>query len=398
MAERIPQNIVIVLDTSRSMYRSDYKPNRLESSKNALKELIKQRIEVDTSSSFAIVTFSDEAKKIIDFSNFPDQLYSAIDSLTFGGLSAMGDGLALSIKIIISELRKVGAKIPRIVLLSDGNYTQTDIDPIKMAKLASSVNIKIDSFRLGDSDSHNILKRLSDISNGRHYYINDSESLIGSVRELSLDNVKSFEKKLGSPSDSSALLSKIAAKLLKVSELTKDQEENLKQLRGEVDYKKCSICFADKDPTTKGSFYITGRYCPNCQMPFHIYCLAGWAASQKDIKLKRSGTCRCPHCFYLLKIPTEVAQVQKLRVLSGTQAQKIIGPAEPLMFDAKSLNIDELGEGALYEACPQCNYIFEPNQKVVMCGNSDCQALYHEDCFHELKDQRCKKCEAKLFL
>ena len=39
LAERHPENIVICIDTSRSMYRTDYKPNRLKSSIDAVKKL-----------------------------------------------------------------------------------------------------------------------------------------------------------------------------------------------------------------------------------------------------------------------------------------------------------------------------------------------------------------------
>ena len=59
----------------------------------------------------------------------------------------MGDALAISIKVIIEELRKIMAKLPRILVISDGNYTKTAVDPVKMARLAQGLGIKIDSFR-----------------------------------------------------------------------------------------------------------------------------------------------------------------------------------------------------------------------------------------------------------
>ena len=167
-------------------------------------------------------------------------------------------------------------------------------------------------------------------------------------------------------------------------------------MRGEADFKKCSICFSDKNPYTKGSFYVTGRYCPNCQTPFHIHCLAAWADSQHSSILKKSGTARCPHCFYLLKIPTEVSQIQKLRVLS--KGKKEISFQKPKTFSAKLMNSDELREDDLYSSCPICHFIFEKGQNVVKCGNPECGHLYHEDCFVKLLDSQCKKCGVKLDL
>ena len=128
------------------MYRADYKPNRLKSSVDAVKKLINERFAEDTSTAFAVVNFSDKPKKVIDFSNSASKIFEALDSLAASGKSAMGEALGLSIKLIVSELRKIEAKVPRILVISDGNFTKMSIDPLKMARLAQGLNIKIDSF------------------------------------------------------------------------------------------------------------------------------------------------------------------------------------------------------------------------------------------------------------
>lgn len=400
MAEqRVPENIVICLDTSRSMYRTDFTPNRLTGCINAIKELINKRFEVDSLSTFAIIKFSNNAEKVVDFtsSTYIAHLNDALNLMTCGGYSALGDGLALAIKTVIAELRKIGAKPPRILLISDGKMMNSTVDPIKMAKLAQGLKIKIDTFLVGDVGKTNILKKLSDITEGRYFYTNDAESLIRSALEIADDNYKTYGSDKVIISENPAFLRKIAADLLRVQDLTKDQEERVKQIRGEGDYKKCSICFSDINPYTKGTFYITGRYCPNCTTPFHIHCLSAWADSQKDRVVKRSGTARCPHCFYLLKIPTEVTQIQKFRVLTrGSKEEPVV---KPEIFPAKYIeNVAYLGEDALFKACPVCQFIFEKGQSAVQCGNLECNTLYHEDCFKKLTDGHCKTCDVKLHL
>jgi uncharacterized protein YegL len=395
---RVPENVVICVDTSRSMYRKDYRPNRLVCCIKAIKKLIADRFNLDNSSAFAIVAFSDKAEKIIDFttSAFKDELFSALNSLSIGGISSLGEGLALSIKTLIGELRKVGAKIPKILLLSDGNYSKnTPVDPIRMARLSEGLNIKIDTFRIGDVKQINVLKKLSDITQGRYYFNNDAETLLQSAHEFAEANIKTYGKRDFSI-ENPAFLRKIAANLLRVQDLTKDQELRIKQLRGEADFKKCSICFSEKNPYTKGTFYVTGRYCPNCQTPFHIHCLSAWADSQHSSKLKKSGTARCPHCFYLLKIPAEVTQLQKLMILS--KGKKEGGFKKPETFSAKLMNMNELREDDLYISCPICNLIFEKGQKVIKCGNPECRQLYHEDCFQSVINSHCKTCGVKLEL
>ena len=121
------------------MFRTDYQPNRLQACIYALKKLIEDRIKEDESSSFALIQFADKANKVVDFTNFTEQLYSGLDSVRFGGRSAMGDALAMAITLIIGELRKIAAKIPRILVISDGNYTRTAVDPLKMARLSQGL-------------------------------------------------------------------------------------------------------------------------------------------------------------------------------------------------------------------------------------------------------------------
>lgn len=397
MSNRISENICICIDCSRSMFRTDYKPNRLQCCIGAVKKLIEERFQIDGKSAFAIVNFSDEAKKVSEFTNMEDQLFDALDKLSIGGRSNIGDGLAISIKVLIAELRKVMTNTPRILLISDGNYTQSAIDPIKMARLSQGLNIKIDSFRIGKISDMNILKRLSDLTKGKYYYSNDAETLNNSAQRLADSNFKSPGSDLNSFIKNPSFIRKIAANLLRVQDLTKTQELRIKQMRGEGDFKKCSVCFQENDPFTKGSFFLTGRYCPNCHTPYHIHCLSGWASSQTDDTMKESGTCRCPHCFYLLKIPTEVTQAQRLRSLSSSSTKKL-NTQEPELIAATLENISELGSDAIYSSCPVCNLIFEENQQIVKCGNPECTGLYHIDCFQKLENKQCKSCGAKLHL
>ena len=141
---------------------------------------------------------------------------------------------------------------------------------------------------------------------------------------------------------------------------------------------------------------MTGRYCPNCQSPYHIHCLSGWASSQKNEKLKESGTCRCPHCFYLLKIPTEITQAEKLHTISG--AHKTLGQEGDIKPATLIADVATLGDEAMFNSCPVCHYIFEEGQEVVQCGNTECRTLYHKDCFQKLQDGRCKSCDTRLHL
>jgi hypothetical protein len=376
------------------MYRADYKPNRLKSGVEAVKKLVSERFAEDSSTAFAVVNFSDKPKKIVDFTSNASKIFKALDSLEVSGKTAMGEALGLSIKLIISELRKIEAKIPRILVISDGNFTMMSIDPLKMARLAQGLNVKIDSVRLGELSPLNTLKRMSDLTGGNYYYSNDEQSLLQAAHDLAMSNIKTYGDGTTSLIENPAFLRKIAADLLRVQDLTKDQEQRLLQIRGLADYKKCSICFSDENPYTKSSFYVSGRYCPNCQTPYHVHCLSSWANSQKEKKMKQAGAVRCPHCFYLLKIPTEVSQAQKLTSLSKPVIKAKKEPEPPELSHVVQIDFSDLDSDAMFSSCPVCHFIFEEGQVILRCGN--CGTLYHEHCFKDLTDSRCKNCNVKL--
>lgn len=379
------------------MVRTDYRPNRLISSINALKKLVELRLESDPRSSFAIVSFLDKPTLNLEFTNIVNVIHSVLDSLSIGGKSPLAKALGLSIMVAIRELRKIETKYPKILLITDGNYLATDVDLFKMVKLAKSLNVKIDTFRIGETSDYKTIKKISEISGGRIYYINSPESLLEAARSFAYDNVKAPGQDGKTMAVNPAILRKIAADPLRVQDLTEDQEQRIKQLRGEADYKKCSICFSETDPSSKGSFFLTGRYCPNCQSPFHIHCLAGWAASQNERNVKMSGTVRCPHCFYLLRIPSEVSQMRKLKTLSALSQRKS-EPKGPSTYEAIRLNPSDLEGDAMYNSCPVCSYIFDSNRDIIKCGNPDCGTLYHRDCYKKLINNQCKSCGSKLQL
>lgn len=394
MSQRISENIIICLDVSRSMYRRDYAPNRLESCKKALQVLISARLKNDPSTSFALITISDNPKLVLDFNSDEETIINNLYNIEFGGKSALGDALALGIQKIINELRKIGAKIPRVLVISDGNYTKTSIDPLKMANLASKLKITIDTMRLGELTHLNLLKRLSEITNGQYYYNTDTESMMDSARVVAESNIWSNTMQFKSTIENPAFMRKIAASLLRTQDLTKDQQERIKQIRGEVNYKKCTICFTDICPYCSGTFFTEGRYCPECNIPMHLHCATAYAASLKDENLKQSGTFRCPHCYFLLKIPMEVQQISKLKALR--KPPLISSSDKNDIVDVKKMSTTELGDESLYKSCPVCNLIFEEKQDVIKCGNYKCNALYHINCFLKLENSRCKSCAKEL--
>ncbi|GAB4326367.1 MAG: hypothetical protein Kow0069_32800 [Promethearchaeota archaeon] len=383
------EDVVILLDTSRSMARTDYKPNRLEACKSAIIAFIKTRLNHITSN-FSLVTFGSRVQHVVEFANYAEPFEEALRSVKFGGASALGDAMAKGIQILIGELRKVGAKVPRILILSDGKFTQTSIDPVKMAKLCKGLNIHVDTIRLGDVEHFNVLKRLSGMTDGQYFYAQNAQDMVSTAITLAEQSqTHSFDREEAP----APLLARIAGKLLKVSELSSEQRTSIQDYFG-ANSSKCVICFKSEDPTTKTAFAVSGRHCPNCHAPMHTTCAAMWAAQDEKAT---DQVFRCPHCFYLLKIPRAVQQARRLHEQMKANARSA-PQQEAKSFYVQRVPASTLGDAALYNACPVCHLIFEEDEEVIPCTNQECSAIYHPACFSKLQGGHCKRCGSKLTL
>jgi len=402
MPDMISESCVIILDASRSMYRSDYSPNRLEACKQGILNFISSRIENEAAmggtTAFAFIVIKDKPQMIFnlfDGAKFNEFLKS-LNEIKCGGINTLGEGIGMAIKILIEDIRTNGARVPRILLFSDGKYKTRQIDPMKMAMLAKQLTMHIDTIRVGDVEHSNIMKRLSENTEGKYYYSNNVQGILSTTSDLAQSNFEapgsSYQK--GKIKILNAVLKKIAKPLLTEAEMNKgsnDQKEVLARLRGTKQYDKCSICFQSDDPISKTGFRISGRFCPNCAMPMHMSCASMWAKSQD--KTGDGTVFRCVHCLYLLKLP---ASVQTAVRMHSEVKKRGIKRKEIQTFNVSPISTKKLGSLALYSACPVCNGIFEEEETVIKCGNPNCKAIYHMNHFDQLPESICKLCRNKL--
>lgn len=397
MPDKVSENLMFVLDTSRSMYRTDYSANRLEACKSGILSLIAARMKHDQSTSFGLITFSESADVIFDVTENAkhEEFQESLKDIKCGGISSLGEGIGKAIKLLIEDIRRAGAKVPRILVFSDGKFTQSKVDPMKMAQLSQQLGIKIDCFRLGEVEHFNVMKRLSEITEGKYFYSNDSSTLLKTAVDVGESNVDAHGAAYQKGKNYTNVLKQIAAPLMTESEMNQgdeNQKDLIAKLRGTKTFSKCSVCFSDTDPITKTAFNISGRYCPNCATPLHMSCASMWAKSNNK---ESDGTIlRCPHCFYLIKVPAAIQAAAKLHQ-EVKQDIKTAKASEPQTFLAKKVVAKTLGESALYSACPVCSGIFDENEIVIKCGNPRCNGIYHESCFSQLTDGVCRTCGSK---
>lgn len=137
-------DIVMAMDISGSMLAEDFKPNRLEASKDIAQDFVRAR----ENDRIAVAAFSGEAYTqcplTIDHGILENRIHELRSGLIPDG-TALGDGLAVS----INRIRKSDAKSKVIILLTDGVNNAGSIDPLTAAELAKTYKIKVYTIGVG---------------------------------------------------------------------------------------------------------------------------------------------------------------------------------------------------------------------------------------------------------
>ena len=136
-------NVVLVMDISGSMEAGDYQPTRLEAAKEASVSLIHQ---LDPKDAVGVVTFESGAASAAYISPNHNRVIDKIKRIEGKtGSTAIGDGLALGIDMVLSLPNNHRV----IILLSDGENNAGYISPEDAMALAKENNIQIYTVGIG---------------------------------------------------------------------------------------------------------------------------------------------------------------------------------------------------------------------------------------------------------
>ncbi len=187
--QRIQQEgveIVIAIDLSSSMLNKDVYPSRLEVAKQNAKSFIKAR----KYDNIAIVAFAGAPYLASPLTQDTAFLQHSIDRLQTDQIpeegTALGDALGMSINQVRQE-----ANPKRInILISDGNNTAGNLDPLTSAALAKTFGIKVYTIAVGsqkpslDPVDETTLRQIASKSNGRFFRATDQSTLQAIFNEI----------------------------------------------------------------------------------------------------------------------------------------------------------------------------------------------------------------------
>lgn len=185
-------DIMLVIDISRSMTIQDFRPNRLEAAKQVAKDFIAGRFQ----DRIGIVIFSGDAYSLAPLTTDYKLLNTYIDDISFEKIEASGTAIGSAIAVATNRMRESDSKSKIVILLSDGDNTAGNIDPITAAEISNAYDIKIYTIGIGKEGrvptgkdlfgrvvtSNNTLdettlRKIAEIGKGNFYRASDNKAL-----------------------------------------------------------------------------------------------------------------------------------------------------------------------------------------------------------------------------
>jgi len=191
-------DIMLALDISDSMLDKDLPPTRLASAKSVAKSFITGRFQ----DRIGLVVFAGEAFTLCPLTNDYELIYGFLEQVSHRMISVSGTAVGSALAVCINRLRESTAKSKVVILLSDGENTAGNLDPITAAKLAKAFGVKIYTIAIGransgpvDPDSLQIslrapdegtLLKIAKTTNGEFYRATDNAALTNVFKQIDL--------------------------------------------------------------------------------------------------------------------------------------------------------------------------------------------------------------------
>ena len=162
-------DILIAIDVSKSMLATDVRPNRLERSKFAVKDLIKKL----NGDRIGLIAFAGTAflqcPLTIDYNGF----LLALDDISTGTIPRGGTSISNAIREAINTFKGPEKKYKVLVIITDGE--ELEGDALKAANEASAAGIKIYAVGVGTSEGE-LIQALDE--HGQRVYLADREGRV----------------------------------------------------------------------------------------------------------------------------------------------------------------------------------------------------------------------------
>ena len=384
-----PEDTVVLIDVSRSMMRKDFKPDRITVALNTVKNFIHTKFLIDPKDRIAILSCGDVIRKLSSFSYEEEKLIQCLDKLKISGNSQYSDGIAFSLQILVDEMRRLGGKNNRILIITDGNPKNSQ-KMQKLVEIAKGLHIFIDvcQYGIAETISGSFFKKICNDTRGEYGFFNNSKAILNSGKSFASKKESATTTDYFAPNKIekiAPLISEIALPLRRPSLL----DIRLMMAVDGKGQEKCQICHSAKSPVTNSDFYSEGRYCPSCDRPMHISCAAMWAQKTEY----KDNVFRCPFCYFLLELPPSASKIIQEREGSEPKIKLL---SQDNKNGTTMILIERELISKINASCSYCRSIFLGDYNVFQCDN--CGAYYHEPCLEKMNQEirACRNCGSKI--
>lgn len=185
-------DIMLAIDISQSMQIEDFIPNRLDAAKKVARDFIAGRMQ----DRIGIVVFSGDAFSLAPLTTDYELLNSYLDEISFDMIENRGTAIGSALAVVTNRMRESDSESKVCILLSDGENTSGNIDPITAAELAAAYNIKIYTIVVGKEGmvpfgkdyfgrprmvesmiDETGMRKIAEIGSGQFYRVTDNRAL-----------------------------------------------------------------------------------------------------------------------------------------------------------------------------------------------------------------------------
>jgi Ca-activated chloride channel homolog len=172
-------DIMLAMDISKSMDNIDIPPSRLSVAKNVANQFIKGRLE----DRIGLVIFSGEPYSLCPLTTDYEMLNEYIEGISSNIISTSGTAVGNALGMCINRLREIESKSKVAILISDGDNTAGNLDPVTSAQLAKAFGVRVYTIAVGSDKSttdkvdEGTLREIAKISEGKFFRATDARSL-----------------------------------------------------------------------------------------------------------------------------------------------------------------------------------------------------------------------------
>jgi len=179
-------DIMLAMDISKSMDNKDIPPSRLSVAKNVANQFIKGR----SQDRIGLVIFSGEPYSLCPLTTDYEVLKEYVDNISSKLITSAGTAVGNALGMCINRLREIESKSKVAILISDGDNTAGNLDPVTAAQLAKAFGVRVYTVVVGsektttDKVDEGTLREIAKISEGKFFRATDASSLGNIFKEI----------------------------------------------------------------------------------------------------------------------------------------------------------------------------------------------------------------------